>query len=391
MNKPSEIHSRVRNAIDSRKKELRQISQRLHDNPETAMKEHQAVQWLSSFLESSGFSIETGIAGMATAFRACAGSTRPVIAFIAEYDALPELGHACGHNLIATAAAAAAIGAMKASEVLGGSIQVIGTPAEELQGGKIGMVEAGVFDRLDAAMMLHPAAHDSATVRTLACISLDAEFFGRESHAAGHPELGINALEAMILAFNGVDSLRQHISTDARIHGIITDGGRAANIVPGHSAARFLVRAAASGYIEILKKKVISCFQGAALSTGARLEYHWNADQFYQPMRNDEKLARLYIANMALLGHPVPFFNEAQSFGSTDMGNISQRVPAIHTSVAIAPPGTSEHTPEFARYASQDSSFEAVILAATAMAYTAIDLLADPGILQGVSEGFNSV
>ena len=388
MNKPADLCSLAGSAIAARKTELLRLSHLLHDNPETSMQEHRAVEWLSSELEASGFSVQTGIAGLPTAFRAIHGSSGPVIAFIAEYDALPDLGHACGHNLIAAAAVAAAIGARTAADVLGGTIQVIGTPAEELQGGKIGMVSEGAFDGIDAAMMLHPAAHDSATVKTLACISLDAEFFGRESHAAGHPELGINALEAMILAFNAVDSLRQHITTDARIHGIITDGGRAANIVPGHSAARFLVRAAECGYIDTLQDRVVVCFQGAALATGARLEYRWNFDQYYKPMRSNETLARLYMGNMDKLGHEVPFFNEAQSFGSTDMGNVSQCVPAIHASVAIAPPGISEHTPEFARFAGEKNSFEAVMLSATALARTAVDLLADPNKMDRVRKDF---
>jgi amidohydrolase len=257
---------------------------------------------------------------------------------------------------------------------------VIGTPAEELSGGKIAMLARGAFRGADAALMLHPAAHDSATIKTLACLPLDVDFFGRESHAAAHPELGVNALAAMILSFNALDALRQHIRSDTRVHGIITDGGKAANIVPGHSAGRFLVRSPDATYLDQLKEKVLGCFRGAALSTGAELKYYWDQADYYAPMCNDETLARLYQENMACLGHPVPYYNEDQSFGSTDMGNVSQILPAIHVSVAIAPPGVSEHSPEFARLAREERSFDSVLLSAAALAFTAIDLLSRPEV-----------
>ncbi len=384
----SDLKACVQAEIAQHRTGLLELSRKLHDHPEIAMQEQQAAGWLTEYLKASGFATITGIAAMPTAFRAACGKGQPVIAFLAEYDALPGLGHACGHNLIATAAVAAALGARTVVNALGGTVQVVGTPAEELEGGKIAMLARGAFEGIDAALMLHPAAHDSATVRTLACISLETEFFGRESHAAAHPELGVNALEAMILSFNALDALRQHIKSDARIHGIITDGGRAANIVPAHSAGRFLVRAMDARYLTELKEKVLSCFRGAAASTGARLEYRWDESQYYAPMRNNETLARLYIANMAPLGREVPFYNADQSFGSTDMGNVSQAVPAIHTSVAIAQPGTSEHTPEFAALAREEKSFEAALQAATALAMTAIDLFNNPELVTQVKREF---
>jgi len=386
----TELKSRAQAEIERHHAVLASLSHNLHSHPETAMNEHQAVAWLTQELEGQGFSIERGICELPTAFRASYEQGKPVIAFIAEYDALPELGHACGHNLIATAAVAAAIGTKDAVDRLGGSIQVIGTPAEELHGGKIIMAKRGAFAGIDAAMMMHPSTCDSATITALACVALEVEFFGKEAHAAAHPELGINALEAMILSFNGINALRQQIRGDARIHGIITDGGKAANIVPAHSAGRFLVRSNDEAYMKELREKVLACFKGAALSSRARLEYRWDEKEYYAPMRNNHKLAQLYIDNMAVLGGAVPFYNDEQSFGSTDMGNVSQIVPSIHTSVAIAPPGVSEHTAEFARYAGSEKGLTQSLRAAGGLAMTAIDLLASPDTLAAVKQEFES-
>ena len=383
-----EVKKRAAVEIIRRRQAFSEISRKLHDNPEIALQEHKAAAWLTTELRANNFVVETGIADMPTAFKATYGQGPPVIAFLAEYDALPELGHACGHNLIATAAIAAAIGAQVATDTFGGTVMVVGTPAEEIVGGKIAMLKHNAFHDIDAALMLHPAAHDSATIKTLACIALDIEFYGKEAHAAAHPELGINALEAMILSFNSLDALRQHIRSDARIHGIITDGGRAANIVPAHSAGRFLVRASDTAYVEELREKVLDCFRGAAVATSARLEYCWDESEYYAPMRNNETLARLYLANVNALGHDVPYYHSDQSFGSTDAGNVSQKVPTIHVSVAIAPPGVSEHTVEFARLAGEEKSLEAVLQAATALAQTAVDLLADPEQMVKVQRKF---
>jgi amidohydrolase len=375
------LKAEARAAIAARQTELAVLSQELHSHPEIAMQEHEAQRRLSAELAACGFSVTTGTAGLPTAFTASYGQGKPSLAFLAEYDALPGLGHACGHNLIATAAVAAGLGVKAALEGLPGTVLVMGTPAEEMEGGKIIMVARGAFKDVDAALMLHPAAHDSATVKTLACLALEVEFFGKEAHAAAHPDLGVNALEAMVQAFNAINSLRQHIRSDTRIHGIITDGGRAANIVPGHSAGRFLVRTDDTGYLDVLKERVLACFRGAATATGARLEYRWDDKEYYAPMRNNGTMARLYTENMAALGHPVPYYNAEQSFGSTDMGNVSQVVPAIHTSVAIALPGTSEHTPTFARLAGEPRGLELALEAATALAWTALDLLARPELM----------
>jgi len=217
--------------VDSHHDQLRELSLKIHSTPELGFHETKAAGWLTQYLKKNGFSIERGISGLATAFKGSYGKGKPAIALLAEYDALPKLGHACGHNLIAGSAVGAAVASEAAIDQLGGTVLIIGTPAEELYGGKAIMVERGAFNNIDIAMMVHPGVHDAATTQALACISLDVEFFGKATHASARPEAGINALEAMLQSFAAINSLRQHIKDKARIHGIITDGGEAANIV----------------------------------------------------------------------------------------------------------------------------------------------------------------
>ncbi|MGD8501779.1 MAG: amidohydrolase, partial [Phycisphaerales bacterium] len=263
----SELKSRVINEIENYRDELKDLSLQIHGNPELAFQEEKAASWLTDYLQGKGFSIEKGICGLATAFRATYGKRKPAIAFLAEYDALPKLGHACGHNIIATSAVGAGIAAKLAADELGGTVQVLGTPGEELYGGKVYMVRKGAFKSVDAAMMIHPAGLNTATTKFLACHTLEVEFFGKPAHAAARPEAGINALEAMLMSYSAINSLRQHIRDSARIHGIITDGGEAPNIVPAHTAGHFIVRAAEDSYLDELKERVINCFVGAATAT----------------------------------------------------------------------------------------------------------------------------
>ena len=249
------------------------------------------------------------------------------------------------------------------------------------------MADRGAFDNLDMAMMVHPGAHDAATTQALACQALEVEFFGQAAHAAAQPEAGINALEAMLQSFTAVNSLRQHIKDKARIHGIITDGGQAANIVPDHSAGTFLVRAEDNTYLDELNQKVLNCFIGAATASGARLEYRWG-DIRYAPMRNNLILAQLFSQNMQSLGRWVPLSAPSQAFGSTDMGNVSQIVPSLHAFVAIAPIGTVTHSPQFAMAAISEAGIQGLLDAAKALAMTVIDLLANPAITSKVKEEF---
>ena len=373
--------------IDSRRHELGELSLKIHANPELGFQEVKAAAWLTQYLEENGFSMERGICELPTAFRGSYGAGKPVITILAEYDALPGLGHACGHNIIATCAAGAGVASRLAIDRLGGSIVVIGTPAEELYGGKATMIDRGAFADVDIAMMVHPGAYDTATIRVLACQHLEVEFFGKASHAAGQPELGINALEAMIQSFNAINSLRQHIKDKARIHGIITDGGQAPNVVPAHSAGSFIVRAEEDAYLDELKQKVLDCFIGAATASGARLEYRWG-DIRYAPMRNNLTLARLFIQNMQSLGRQMPLSEPNHTFGSTDMGNVSQVVPSIHPFVAIAPKGVVNHSPQFVSAAASEAGTRGLLDAAKALAMTVVDLTANPEIVNKVKQEF---
>jgi amidohydrolase len=377
----------VKAEVDRQRHQLGELSLKIHSHPELGFQEYKALKWLTQYLEASGFAVEKGICQLATAFRASYGNSRPAIAILAEYDALPQLGHACGHNLIATSAVGASVAAKPAIDHLGGTILVLGTPAEELYGGKIIMSQRGAFKDIDIAMMVHPSTHDTATIKSLACISLDIEFFGQEAHAAAHPEEGINALEAMIQSFTAINSLRQHIKDRARIHGIITDGGQVTNVVPAHSAASFLIRSPDEAYLEELKEKVLNCFIGAATATSARLEYRW-AEVQYAPMRNNLTIAQLFINNMNTLGRQIQMENDNQSFGSTDMGNVSQLVPSIHPSIAIAPKGIAIHSPQFAEAAASDAGIQGMIDAAKSLAMTVVDLLSSPETIDRVNKEF---
>ena len=363
---------------------------KIHSSPELGFQEVKAAAWLTQYLEENGFSIERGICELPTAFRGSYRQGKPAIAILAEYDALPELGHACGHNLIAGCAVGAAVASKPAIDRFGGSILVIGTPAEELYGGKVIMAERGAFDNVDMAMMVHPGVHDTATTQALACIGLEVEFFGKAAHAATRPEAGINALEALLQSFAAINSLRQHIKDKARIHGIITDGGEAANIVPAHSAGTFLVRAKDDAYLEGLKEKVLNCFIGAAIASGARLEYRWGKVR-YAPLRNNLTLARLFRQNMQSLGRKMQLSDPNKGVGSTDMGNVSQIVPSIHPTVAIAPVEVVVHSPEFASAAASEAGIRGLLDGAKALAMTVVDLVANPEIVIRIKQEFGKV
>ena len=377
----------VTGEIDAQRHQLSELSLKIHANPELGFHEVKATAWLTQYLEGKGFSIERGICELPTAFRASYGQERPAIAILAEYDALPGLGHACGHNLIATCAVGAAVASKLAIDQFGGTILVIGTPAEETYGGKVIMAGRGAFNNVDMAMMVHPGVYDTATTQALAKQSLEVEFFGKAAHAAARPEAGINALEAMLNSFAAINSLRQHIKSTARIHGIITDGGQAANVVPAHSAGDFIVRAEDSTYLDELKERVLNCFVGAATASGARLEYKW-AKVFYAPMRNNLTLARLFRQNMQSLGRRMQLFNSGSAFGSTDMGNVSQIVPGIHPHIAIAPKDVLGHSPRFAEAAASEAGMRSLVDAARALAMTVVDLVADSNIVSEVKKEF---
>jgi len=381
------LKEQVSKEVESHRHQLSALSLKIHSNPELGFKEVKAATWLTEYLEENGFSIERGICQLPTAFRASYGQGKPAIAILAEYDALPNLGHACGHNLIAGSAVGAGVASKPAIDQLGGSILVIGTPAEESYGGKAIMADRGAFNDVDMAMMVHPGAFDTAITQALACHTLEVEFFGKAAHAAARPDAGINALEAMLNSFAAINSLRQHIKEKARIHGIITDGGEAANIVPAHSAGNFMVRAEDDTYLDELKQRVLNCFIGAATATGARLEYRWGNVR-YAPVRNNLTLAQLFSQNMQSLERKVQLSDPRKTFGSTDMGNVSQLVPSIHPFIAIAPVEVVSHSPQFATAAASEIGIKGLIDAAKTLAMTVVDLVANPEIVTKVKEEF---
>jgi amidohydrolase len=383
-----ELKSEAKDRVELQRHQLVQLSLNIHDNPELGFEEEKASAWLTGYLEDSGFDIEQGIANLATAFRATYGRGSPRIALLAEYDALPKIGHGCGHNIIAASAVGAAVASKPIIDQFGGSLVVLGTPGEEIFGGKIDIVKAGAFKEIEVAMIVHPNTLNMVTVQTLACSPLEAEFFGQPAHAAAQPYEGINALEAMILAFTSINSLRQHIKTEARIHGIITEGGEAPNVVPAHSAGVFLIRALHDDYLTELKDKVLNCFKGASLASGARLEYRWR-DRAYALMKNNTTLAGLFKQNLESLGRQVEDFDSRFGFGSTDMGNVSQVTPSIHPTIAIAPPEVFIHTQEFASAAASETGHEGLMDAAKALSMTVADIL-QPGMLSTIKQEFHS-
>ncbi len=381
------LKDRVTAKVEALREELIELSLRIHAHPELAFQEEQASAWLADYLEGHGFRVVRGICDLPTAFRAERGEGAPRVALLAEYDALAAIGHGCGHNIIATSSVAAGIASSVVVEETGGTIVVIGTPAEEIYGGKVLMARRGAFDELDAAMLCHPGSRNAVYAHALACAELQVEYFGKEAHASSRPEAGVNALDALIFAFNGIAALRQHIRGSARIHGIITDGGQAPNVVPGHAAGGFLVRAADEEYLEELKVRVIACLEAGALATGARMEYRWGEAQ-YAAMRTNSPLAEAYRSNLVAVGREVTDDESRRSMGSTDMGNVSALLPAIHPTIAIAPREVSAHSPEFARWAASEDGHRGLLDAAKTLAMTAVDVLAVAELRQQMQEAF---
>ncbi|MEZ4862961.1 MAG: M20 family metallopeptidase [Caldilineaceae bacterium] len=386
-----QLKVRVQEYLDEMADQLIQISQTLHANPEVAFEEFQSMALLADTAEQQGFTVERGVAGLETAFVATSPGQGdgPTIAMIAEYDALPGLGHACGHNIIGTAATGAAMALRALQAEFAGTVQLIGTPAEERGGGKVIMVERGIFADIDAAMMIHPGSKAMTTRGTLASNKLRFEFFGKAAHAASAPDAGINALDACIQTFVNINALRQHLTRDVRIHGIITHGGDAPNIVPAYAAADFSVRAATSDASFAVVDKVVRCAEAGALGAGATLKVHHQTH--YANRLANPTLARLFAENITTLGERVEEPAVDERMGSSDMGNVSQMVPAIHPYVTIVDPGTSAHTPEFAAAAASERGNQALLRGAKALAMTAIDLFTQPALMEQARAEFEAM
>ncbi len=384
------LKTQVQTYIDEIADRLITVSHDIHAHPELAFAEFRSMAILADMAEMHGYQVDRGTAGLPTAFVATSPGTEPgpTVAFIAEYDALPGLGHACGHNIIGTAATGAALAVQAIRDQLPGTVQLIGTPAEEGGGGKVIMVEHGVFDNVDAAMMIHPGTKAMTTRGTLASNKVDFEFFGKSSHAAAAPDMGINALDACILTFNNINALRQHLTDDVRIHGIITDGGQAVNVVPEYAAASFSVRAATSERSFEVLQQVIACAQAGALAAGAEVKTHHR--MHYASRIANPTMARLFAENITRLGETVIEPEPNERMGSSDMGNVSQYVPSIHPYVPIAELGTSGHTPAFAAAAISSWGDQALIRSAKAMAMTAVDLLTDSELMEAVGREFTA-
>jgi len=390
------LKQRVCAAIDRRADDLRQAADWIHAHPEIGHQEVKASQRLCDLLRDAGIEVQTGTAGMATAFRAeLAGrdGLRPCIAILAEYDALPGLGHGCGHNLIGTSAIGAGLALLDVMPDLPGSVLVLGTPAEESaapnSGGKVHMVNAGVFEDVDAAIMFHPATETVMTLdRSLAARGFEFFFHGRAAHAAGAPEEGVNALDAVVMLYNGISMMRQQLRSDARIHGIILSGGAAANIIPDYAAIRYRTRADDTEYLSDVVNRVVACAEGAAKATGCRLEWHEYMPGYENTMPNSV-LLDLMVENLRSLGLNVNTQRKRTGRGSTDFGNVSRRVPGIEARIGITEqvdvPG---HSIEFREAAASERGRQAMLNAAKSLAMTAVDLLGDPENLKRARAAF---
>lgn len=392
----SEISSRqlALDAIDQHAPLLRSVSQFIHDHPEIALQEVQSSAAAADVLEELGFDVERGIAGLDTAFRASAGSDGgPHIAFLCEYDALPGLGHGCGHNLIALSALVAGIGAKAGLDGSPARITVFGTPAEEAVGGKVIMKDAGIFDDVDAAMGAHPGDSESCcptiegSGEALACQAVTIAFRGQAAHAAADPYNGINALDAIILTFNGINALRQHVKTDARFHGIIVKGGDAANVIPEYAEALFYVRAGTQTYMYELVEKVRKIAEGAGLMTGATLEFSFPEDASWDMITN-YTLAQALKANIDSVGLVLPDAKAEEGNGSTDWGNVSYVVPSVETSFPIVQGRCTWHSQDVVDAAESELGYANTFLVGKAMALTALDLIANPDKLAAIKSEF---
>lgn len=387
------LERKIIDEIEERKGEYINISHSIHEHPEIGNEEFYASKLLIGTLEKEGFIVEKALAGHATSFiarRKSSGKSGPAIGFLAEYDALPKLGHACGHNIIGTASTAAAITLSKFIDEVGGELLVLGTPAEE--GGENGSAKASFVKKnllqgIDACLMVHPGNENSVTPDSLANNPIQFEFIGKASHAASAPENGINALDGVIQLFNGINALRQHVTDDVRIHGIITDGGSAPNIVPDYARAKFFIRAATKENCDLVTEKIRNIAKGAALSTGSEVKIKFFQNEVENFIIN-KKFDEVFEEKLKSLGINIKSISN-KGIGSTDAGNVSQVVPSIQPIIKIGNERLSAHTPEFCEAAKSKKGDEALIIASKALAITALTLLTDKDKLFEIKEEFN--
>jgi amidohydrolase len=377
-------------AVDDQSRELSDLARQIHEHPELCFEEHQAAAWIAEYVErAANVSVERGVGGLPTALRARAGAPGPRIAILAEYDALPQIGHACGHNLIAAGAVGAFVALSRAMAELGGSVELVGTPAEEGGGGKIRLLEAGVFKGLDAAIMFHPFDRDILAHPALSSLRLILKFHGAPSHAAAAPAEGRSALTACLDTFRLIDSQRVHFRDGVRVHGIVTNGGQAVNIIPENAECEFSVRSTTTDELERVNTIVQRCARGAALASGVDVEIIERRG--YREMWNNMSIARRFGVALEALGRTPREHDERVGAGSTDMGDVSQYLPSIHPYLAICDEGESMcHQHRFADCACSERGFGTMLVAAKALARTAADLLEGPELLAEAAREFGA-
>jgi amidohydrolase len=370
--------TRAERSFDQAQPDLQRLSQWMYDNPELGYEEFETSRRMAEMLNAGGFEVEYPAYGLETAFAARAGSSGPEVIICAEMDALPEVGQACGHNIIATAGIGAGLALIDIVDELGIRLTVLGTPAEEHTGGKVDLINAGAFNGASASMMVHPAVKDVVDPQFLAIAHIEVDFYGKPSHASSQPALGINALDAAVLAYMNIASLRQQTLDSDRIHGIITRGGAAPNVIPAHTTMVFNVRSATDERLDELFAKVEACFKAAALATGCTYEIRESGHR-YKDLQTDHVIADLYEQNSRELGRTMNRLAdlEPSTSGSTDMGNVSHEVPAIHPMIDLNCYPTVNHQPEFAAHTVTADGKRIIRDGALAMAWTIIDLAVD--------------
>jgi amidohydrolase len=381
------LKRRAAGEVDRVAGRLARVAADIHARPELLFQERFAAGLLCDELEAAGLAVERGAFGLETAFAARAGvgdGGAPLVAVLCEYDALPGIGHGCGHNLIAAAGLGAALAAAAVAEEAGGRLLVLGTPAEEGGGGKVIMAERGAFEGVDAAMMVHPAGDDLIEPHAIAIAGWRVAYSGRGAHAAATPHLGRNALDAAVLGYTAVAALRQHIQPDERVHGVFLEAGEKANIIPDHTLAEWYVRSATMESLQPLKERVLACLGAGAAAAGCRMEWAPIGPEYAHLVTN-RPLAERYRANSTAVGRPVADPSPGRRVTvSTDMGNVSQLVPSIHPLLAVSPPDVPLHSAGFALCAASDDGRRALVDGAKAMAMTALDVWMAPGLAQEV-------
>src|SRR5437667_5064717 len=375
---------RVAEGVDARADALDRLALEIHARPELAYEERFAADALASYLSREGADVRRSAGGLETAFVAEAGSGRPVVAILGEYDALPGVGHACGHNLMGTAAAGAFLALRDVAGDVKGRVRVVGCPAEERGNGKVALIKAGVFADVGAALMYHPGDRDELDPLMLAMVTLDVELRGKAAHAAAEPHEGVNALDGLILGWNALSALRLVVRSDSRIHGIITDGGKAANIIPDRAAARLMVRSPDNTYLADLRRRVLACFEGAAVATGTEIRPTWS--DVCEVVSTNRPLAESFAENVRTLGRTMQPRRLADTHGSTDMGNVTTVIPGIHPFLSITEGPVPGHSIAFTDAARAPRALETMHLAAKALAMTALHVFTDPALLKHAKE-----